>query len=185
MQPILYLDFDGCTHSEDVRLVKRRPAIFENNMISTRPLFEHLQLLEQLLAPHPELRIVLSTSWVRHMGYSYSLRQLTPGLQARVIGATWHSHMRHENAGAECFDQLSRFQAICADATRRKNDVWLALDDNLDGWPETWRHKVVAPTDPILALGQPGKADELSAALMQLCRARLGKLPAGIHTDSF
>jgi hypothetical protein len=172
MPPILYLDYDGCLHAEDVRLMKRRPVIFENNMVSPRALFEHVPLLEQLLAPHPELRIVLSTSWVRHMGYSYSLKQLTPGLQARVIGATWHSHMQHENTGAECFDQLTRFQAIRADAARRKILWWLALDDNLDGWPEASRHRVVAPTDPILALGQPGKADELAAALGQLCSPR-------------
>ena len=169
MQPNLYLDFDSCLHAEDVRLVKGRPVIFENGMISPRPLFEHVPLLEQLLAPHPELRIVLSTSWVRHLGFSYAKEQLSAGLQARVIGATWHSHMRQENAGAECFAQLSRFQTICADAARRRNDLWLALDDDLDGWPDAWRHKVVAPTDPILALGQPGKADELAAALEKLC----------------
>ena len=169
MQPILYLDYDGCLHSEDVRIFKRRPVIFENNTISTRPLFEHLKLLEQLLQPYPELRIVLSTSWVRHLGFSYAKEQLTPALQARVIGATWHTHMRQENAGAECFDQLSRFQAICADATRRRNNCWLALDDNLEGWPDAWLHKVVAPNDPILALGQQDKADELAAALARLC----------------
>lgn len=172
--PILYLDYDGVLHAEDVRIVKQRPVIFENNTISQRPLFEHVALLEQLLAPYPELRIVLSTSWVRHLGFSYAKEQLTPSLQARVIGACWHSNMRHENGGAEYYDRMSRYEVICADAARRKNGHWLALDDNIDRWPENQYEKIVVVEHRLLALGQPGKADELAAALDRKCRSNSG-----------
>ncbi|SIT39477.1 conserved hypothetical protein [Paraburkholderia piptadeniae] len=58
-------------------------------------LFEHCALLEETLAPYPEVSIVLSTSWVRR--YRGSIRRvsrrLTPALRARVIGSTYHSRM--------------------------------------------------------------------------------------------
>lgn len=167
--PILYLDFDGCLHANDVRLVKRRPVVFENGVMSTRPLFEHAFLLEQILAPHRKLHIVLSTSWVRHLGFSYASAQLTPGLQDRIIGATWVPSMGTEPGGAEFYDRLSRFQVIWLDAAGRKNDRWLALDDDIVGWPASQSHRVVAPEERSMGLGQPGKADELAEALKRLC----------------
>ncbi len=166
---IFYLDFDGCLHGEDVRIVKQRPVIFENNVISERPLFEHVPLLERLVMPHPELRIVLSTSWVRHLGFSYAKAQLTPALRARIVGATWNPSLADEPGGAEYYDRLSRYQVICEDAARRKCDRWLALDDDIDCWPESQYHRVVVPEHRLLALGQLGKADELATALQRLC----------------
>lgn len=87
-------------------------------------------------------------------------------LQARVVGATWHADMRFDGTD---FDALTRYQAIANDAIRRNNDRWLALDNDTDGWPPEKRNRVVAPTDPVLALAQPGIADELSANLALLC----------------
>jgi hypothetical protein len=60
---VLYLDFDGVLHPEDVW---RRPGW--GPYVASPPghqLFEHADLLVELLAPYPDLRIVLSTSWVR------------------------------------------------------------------------------------------------------------------------
>jgi hypothetical protein len=181
LAPILYLDYDGVLHAEDVRLVRRRPCIFESNKLSDIPLFEFAPLLEQLLAPFPELRIVLATSWVRHLGYSYAREQLPPGLRVRVIGATWHSHMRYDQVGSgmPAFDLLTRYAAIKQDAARRKAERWLALDDNIEGWPEGERWRVVVPSDQRLGLAQPGIAEQLSAALQRLCRPPIPKSPDG------
>lgn len=164
--PILYLDYDGCLHADDVRLVKGKPAIYVDGKPSDRPLFEHAGLLEQLLEPYPHLRIVLCTSWVKALRFSRAKGYLPANLQTRVVGGTWHTDMRYESGD---FDSLTRYQTIIADAHRRKNDRWLALDNDIDGWPLDKRDRVVAPTDPILALAQHGIAEELSAKLELLC----------------
>ena len=64
-QPVLVLDYDGPLHNEAVywdptisRPVMRAPERYW--------LFQHTPLLEQLMAPHPGIAIVLSTSWVLH-----------------------------------------------------------------------------------------------------------------------
>ena len=55
------------------------------------------------------------------------------------------------------------------DADARGLTQWLALDDDLNDWPEDRLHLVVAPTDSWHALVQLGVADELSAAPELLC----------------
>ena len=104
---LLYLDYDGVLHHEDVRWHPRR-GVYLNAPPEFR-LFQHAELLETLLAPHPDVSIVLSTSWVRVLGYSRSVKRLPPGLRERVIGATYHSNM---HAGAVRADSML---TTCAD----------------------------------------------------------------------
>lgn len=158
--PILYLDYDGVLHPADVRVspTDRRPQVYINGRPASRPLFEHLPLLEALLEPFPAVRIILSTSWVREFGYEFALEQLTLGLRARVIGAT-------------LYPAPARFFCIQIDAEERGIARWLALDDDLNMWPEAEMPRVVAPTDRMLGLAQPGIAEQLSAALKKLCQA--------------
>jgi hypothetical protein len=122
-----------------------------------------MPLLELLLAPYPDLKIILSTSWVPVMGYEFALKQLSPLLQKRVIGAT-------------TFHAPTRFDTIDIDAETRGLTRWLALDDELFGWPEERRHLVVAPTNPMLGLAQPGVAAELATMLEALCAGTLLEL---------
>ena len=165
--PVLYLDFDGCLHADDVRLIRGRPAVFVDGKPSNLPLFEYAPLLEQLLQPYPEVCIVLCTSWVKGLTFSRAKRYLPPNLKQRVVGATWHTGMRFQSI--DDFDVLSRYETIINDAARRRNDRWLALDNDTEGWPLEKRDRVVAPTDPVLALAQPGIAEELAAKLALLC----------------
>ena len=90
---ILYLDFDGVLHHEDVWWHHRRGAFINTPGFE---LFEHMPLLEQALLPFPEVRIVLSTSWVR-------VRRLSPPLRERAIGATFHTGMNRT-----AFEELAR-----------------------------------------------------------------------------
>lgn len=156
--PILYLDFDGVLHPADVRVLPadRHPRVYVRGQPTDRPLFEHLPLLEQLLKPYSQLRIILATSWVREFGYEYALEQLTSSLRERVIGAT-------------LYPALARYYCIQIDAEERGVTKWLALDDDLNMWPESEMARVVAPTDRQLGLAQPGIAEQLSAALVGLC----------------
>jgi hypothetical protein len=157
--PVLYLDYDGVLHPADVRVTPEepgRPLVYVRGQATGRPLFEHIGLLETLLAPFPDLRIVLATSWVRQFGYEFTLQQLPKSLQSRVIGATQHP-------------APARYYCIQIDAEERGLVRWLALDDDLYCWPESEMHRVVAPTDRMFGLAGPGVADELKAALMMLC----------------
>ena len=63
---ILYLDFDGTLHHHDV---------WYNERIGMYPrapdgftLFQHMSLLDELMAPYPHVQIVLSTSWAHRLG---------------------------------------------------------------------------------------------------------------------
>ncbi|MEW6020997.1 MAG: HAD domain-containing protein [Pseudomonadota bacterium] len=157
-KPILYLDYDGILHPTDVRVSPDeplRPRVYVRGQPTDWSLFEHLTLLENLLAPYPELNIILATSWVREFGYQFSLAQLTPGLQNRVIGAT-------------LYPAPARYFCIQIDADERGLERWLALDDDLNCWPESEMHRVVAPTDQLRGLAQPGIAEELADKLRLL-----------------
>ena len=154
---VLYLDYDGVLHHEDVRWHPRRGVYLNAPPCFT--LFQHAPLLEALLEPYPDVRIVLSTSWVRAIGYSRAVKRLPPGLQTRVIGATYHSKM-HERA----FAMLPRGVQVLDDVERRAPKDWLALDDDGSGWAKEHEHRLVL-TDERLGLGAPSAADALSSKL--------------------
>jgi len=157
-EPVLYLDYDGVLHHENVLWHPRRgvyagPPGFE--------LFEHAPLLERLLEPFPLVRIVLSTSWVRVLGFSRALERLPPGLQARVIGATFHSEMDEE-----IFASTRRGWQVLEDVARRQPKSWIALDDTNEGWPREVLDQVVV-TDKQLGISAPGMVDRIARALQR------------------
>jgi len=156
---VLYLDYDGVLHPEDVYLLHKRGPILLNS--PGHSLFEHCKLLEEVLEPYPEVQIVLSTSWVRR--YRGSIvrvsRRLTPSLQARVVGATYHSRMNRED-----FAAAPRGMQIWADVLRRWPVEWLAMDDDWLHWPAWCRDHLVL-TDPVLGLSEPSVLAQLKAKL--------------------
>lgn len=125
---VLYLDYDGVLHHEDVWWHPRRGAYLWRTKYT---LFEHMHLLEAALAPYPEVRIVLSTSWVRVRRFSRAVKRLSPALRERVIGATFHTRMNRE-----AFESLPRGVQILSDVARRQPRHWVALDDDAKGWPD-------------------------------------------------
>lgn len=135
-QNILYLDFDGVLHDEAVYFHPRRGIYIETEQ---RTLFEWMPILEELLAPHPEVSIVLSTTWVRVRDYEFARKQLSPSLQARVIGATFHSRVMQK----EEFARKSRGEQIAEDVARRAPDFWFALDDDYLDWPKSCIDKLI------------------------------------------
>ncbi|MFZ2327391.1 MAG: HAD domain-containing protein [Rhodoferax sp.] len=91
---MLYLDFDGVLHHEDICLNTKRGLYFGSNAQThgarhdhTHRLFEHALLLAKLLEPHPNVQIVLSTSWVRWRGYEHVRDRLPAELARRCVGA--------------------------------------------------------------------------------------------------
>ncbi|TCW64262.1 HAD domain-containing protein [Burkholderia sp. SRS-25] len=159
---VLFLDFDGVLHPENVFLLHRRGPTLQDS--PGHRLFEHCELLEELLASYCDVHIVLSTSWVRR--YRGSIHRvshrLTPGLRVRVIGATYHSRM-----DAAEFAQAPRGMQVWGDVLRRKPSAWLALDDDYLHWP-AWCREQLVRTDPLLGIGEPHVLAELKAKLKKV-----------------
>jgi hypothetical protein len=158
---LLYLDFDGVLHPENVLMRPGKGPYIESP--EGHALFEHCELLEKVLLPYPDVKIVLSTSWVRVYGsVARVARKLTPELRAKVVGATYHYSM-----DSESFRQAPRGMQIWSDVLRRKPIDWIAADDDYLHWPSWARDKLVR-THEILGISAPTVLAELRAKLAQM-----------------
>ena len=109
---MLFLDFDGVLHSlgeaamdEDFRL------------IANPNLFCWRSILVGILAPHPSVKIIVSSDWRRLVDDECLVRLLGESLGARFVGVV-------EVA------KESRADEILAEALRRELRCWLAVDDH-------------------------------------------------------
>lgn len=110
--PVLFLDFDGVLHPEKAaRLDRRLGRIVGENM------FCWLPLLETLLAPYPELRILVTSDWRRHLS-NESLKDLLGPLGSRFLDVVLTY-------------SPSRYEEIATEVDKRQLQHWLALDDHL------------------------------------------------------
>ncbi|WP_151638727.1 HAD domain-containing protein [Noviherbaspirillum aerium] len=144
---ILYLDFDGVLHHENVLTHPYRGIYIA---APGRTLFEWMSILEDLLAPHPDVAIVLSTSWVLGRSFDFAKSRLSPSLQKRVIGATFNHRLIRKDE----FSLLSRGLQIAEDVSRREPKSWFALDDEHVGWP-TWCREKLIRTDGAVGISDP------------------------------
>jgi hypothetical protein len=134
---ILFLDFDGVLHSSEVYLVRRQPVLRDEDGMT---LFQHAPLLIEALATRPDIRIVLSTSWVARLGFDRAKGFLPAALQVRVIGATWH---RHAGIHKNDWFLFSRYVQIENYVRRHRLTNWLAVDDDAAGWPTAEQHHLL------------------------------------------
>nr|WP_161493365.1 HAD domain-containing protein [Zoogloea sp. LCSB751] len=165
--PVLFLDFDGVLHPDEVYRVGDKIVLRMDGFC----LFEWASLLEDILAPYPSLRIVLSTSWARVLGVGEARSWLAEGLRRRVISATWHAHCPR---GWELFP---RYAQILGDVKRHAHRRWLAIDDSGEGWPSEHRDRLVL-CDPLLGLGAVAVQNELRSKLAWLFSENVGATPA-------
>ena len=140
--PVLYLDYDGPLHNDEVYRTPKRGIYIKPGFT----LFEHCGILEEALQPYPQVKIVLSTSWVRVLGFDRAKSYLPPCLQQRVVGATFHSQM-----DKQLFLAQSRGYQILSDVCRRKplEWKWLALDNDDEGWPVGAEDKLILCSDEL------------------------------------
>ena len=157
---ILYLDYNGVLH--DAKVIRNRQR---GLYIATpdRVFFEWMPILEELLEPYPDVKIVLSTSWVRALGFDATRHELSVPLQERVIGSTFH----HPKLTPSEFDTMPRGMQVWRDVERRKPTSWLALDDDAFGWPAACRNRLLE-TKGNLGLSDPATQDELKKMLAAL-----------------
>jgi hypothetical protein len=157
---VCVLDFDGVVQHEDVRM-SRKHGIFM--AAPGRVLFEWVDILEDLLLPHEDVKIVLSTSWVRVRSFNYARAQLTPALQDKVIGATFHRREMRRNE----FDLMPRGVQVAQDILRRGPKAWFALDDDDFGWP-AWCRDNLIKTDGAAGISDPAIQHAVRKMLLRL-----------------
>jgi hypothetical protein len=145
---VLFLDFDGVLHPDAVYLSRNGPILR-----SEGELFMWAPNLEKALMKFPTVSLVLSTSWVRHLGFKRATKYLPPALGSRVVGATWHSSMAKEWADDEKWDGRTRYQQISRYASRAQLSSWISLDDDAEGWSVAALGRLVS-CDPIRGLGE-------------------------------
>jgi hypothetical protein len=147
--PLLFLDFDGVLHRGGSYVTPAGP-------VSTAPgriqLFEYAEVLEQLLQPYPELRVVLSTDWVVTFSFEAALAALPlESLRDRVIGATFDPS--ETLLDAEGWRTLMRGVQIRGYLHRHPCRRWLAIDDRNDGF-QSDRQRLILCQESV-GLGDP------------------------------
>ena len=157
---ICYLDYDAVLHDGNVLRNRTRGMTIRT---PGRTFFEWMPILEDLLAPYPDLKIVLSTTWVRELGFNEAKHELSPSLQDRVIGSTF----LHPKIVKADFDTMPRGMQIWGDVERRKPTHWFALDDDAFGWPA--RHKAhLIQTSDRLGLSDPAVQEQVRQRLAEM-----------------
>lgn len=157
---VLFLDFDGVLHPDSAFRTRRGIELR-----APGTLMMHAKTLEIILQDFPAVRICLSTSWVRLLGYGRARSALPTSLQERTVSATWHSRMRV--MAGEGYDTFSRYEQICGAVTRARFKRWIALDDDPDlSWPSHDSRLVLC--DSHEGLGRLSTQDELRWKLAKL-----------------
>lgn len=137
---LLFVDFDGVLHpcdSGDVRDVGGKMEFVSARVDA--PLFCRLPLLIDALRDHPDVQIVISSSW-RYLYERHELKAFIGDLADRYLAEIprLSGHQRHNEI--EYFMQLRRLQDV----------PWLALDDDRGNFPATCPN--VLWTDPKIGL---------------------------------
>ena len=165
---VCYLDFDGVLHHEAAYRHPKRGVYIDPKIAPGHSLFEYAHHLVEAFTPYPDLKIVLSTSWVRVLGYTRTRKYLPVQLAERVIGATYHSNAHGMSEGyAYQFSSMTRGEQVWADVLRRQPRRWLAIDDAVDDWPDKLRDNLV-PCAGEYGLGDPHTRDVLAQRLVEL-----------------
>ena len=164
----IYLDFDGVLHPDAVFRPRNKPL----ELRAHGSLFMHANILLEALVPYPESRIILSTSWVRELGYERTLKKMPSDLRMMVTGATWHKSMRHGNQDPHSW--MTRYEQILAHVNRNNVQRWIAIDDlhsgdEIDKWSEKHRNNLVL-TEQELGLSCPKAQAELKQKLEELTK---------------
>ncbi|WP_284454512.1 HAD domain-containing protein [Cupriavidus campinensis] len=155
---VLYLDFDGPMHPDSVYRTRNGIELLH---YPGHSLFEHVPLLEDVLDPYPDVRIVLSTSWqLLEGGCEYAASCLSECLQARCIGGTFDRRRRRK----AWFERMSRPDQVLLDVKWRKPAGWVAVDDSPEEWP-FWTRPHVVRTDAVLGIAEPTVLEKLKATV--------------------
>jgi hypothetical protein len=125
MTPTMFVDFDGTLHVGNAYIDKNN----EITLDSGRTLLEFAPLLAELLAPYPDVEIVLTTSWARRLPEERVIAYLPLELRRRVVGTTRTIKLRRSYV----LDGTERTDIIRSYAYGKRLKHWLAIDDAVFG----------------------------------------------------
>jgi len=123
--PTLFLDFDGTLHVGNAYIGETDEITLDTG----RQLLEFAPLLVELLAPYPDVQIVLSTSWARRLPVERVIAYLPPELRSRVVDTTSSIKPRRSYV----LDGTERTDVIRSYAYSKRLKNWLAIDDAVFG----------------------------------------------------
>ncbi|EPF1374709.1 HAD domain-containing protein [Pseudomonas aeruginosa] len=136
---IIFLDYDGVLHPDNAYLTRSGPELrSEGTLFMWAPLLADIISMSKL-----DVRVVLSTSWVRHLGYRRAIKYLPRSIQDVVCGSTWHSQMGKDLSVREWWLNSSRYDQIARYVSRSKSYNWIAIDDDSVGWPAEARGNLI------------------------------------------
>jgi len=154
--PILYLDFDGVLHPGGAQRSRsgRIELIGEGRPLMFAP------RLEEILADHPQVKIVLTTSWVRALGLKGTKHKLPPGLRDRVVGSVYQHAKKTTHTN-------QRFGLIIQHVAKHGVKSWIALEDTHFDWPAEHLQNLV-PLRNTMGLGDVAAVHDLTEKLRAL-----------------
>ncbi|WNO03954.1 HAD domain-containing protein [Rhodoferax mekongensis] len=159
---LLYLDYDGCLHNRYCLYgfydgtTFREPEGYE--------LFQYIDLLEELLLPYPQVKIILCTKWLLFFKKADTIKALSPNLRHRVIGTILHRGTNSKKICGKTIGQLAE-----QDIKKRKPKDWFAICDSIEGWSTTFARKVIF-THYELGISEPKAKRLIRERLELLCK---------------
>ena len=174
---ILFLDFDGVLHNENVNLKKFHPAkrrylsesdrrflTLDGMIVKGKNLFEHADRLAATLEQFQDVRIVISSTWREHFRPEALLHFLPPALSDRVIG-----HTPFCSQGGEDGTRLSEVLAYVI-GNGHAGEPWVALDDQARLFLDD---DLVCSDNLFLLNGTEGLTPDAAIAFCDFLRGRL------------
>lgn len=125
--PTVYISYGGVLHVGEGLIDNAGTITLDSG---SRP-FEFAAYLADLLAPYPNVQIILTTASVATLGEARTAALLPPELSARVVGTTllYPPRMGEVRSGTGRTMSILRHAAACGIKT------WLAVGDDLYGIP--------------------------------------------------
>ncbi|CAM8635706.1 HAD domain in Swiss Army Knife RNA repair proteins [Comamonadaceae bacterium] len=161
---LLYLDYEGCLHNRYCLFGFYDGTAFREP--KGYKLFQYMDLLEELLLPYPQVKIILSTDWLHFFKKLDTIKALSPNLRLRVIGTVLHRGTNSKKTEGKTIGQLAE-----QDIKKRKPKDWLAIGDNTEGWSPLFAHKVIL-THYELGISEPRAKRLIQERLEFLCKGK-------------
>jgi hypothetical protein len=114
--------------------------------------------LAMALAPYPQVKIILSTTWAVRLGIDRAKEYLSPKLRERVVGQSGPLRMASVRP---------RAQEVESHVREHRPDFWVIVDDDPYDWNPASIERLVL-CDPELGLGEARAWGELNARLAQM-----------------
>ncbi len=160
---IFFLDFDGVLHPARAIMGQYGPELAGDGS-----LFMWADTLSGLLAEHPDIQIVLSTSWARHLPFVQVRDFLPLALCRRVVGSTWHRIQTDPDFSQgltfSYWQDASRYRQVKRWVNVHRLRRCVAIDDDADGWDDADRARLVQ-ANAETGLSNPAVVARLSALL--------------------